>query len=302
MAVVFATDIKREGALYVDYPENILLSPQLNGRHENTDVTQLAADIEKNGQREPCLIRKNDEGQPVLVYGHRRWRAVKLINSRRKPENKIKLLCNYESLTDEEAFIAAIGENRFRKDVTPIDDSHNIGIWQKRFKKTVEDIAEIYFPEAKTPEAKAEAVRWVKVRAALQELAPEAADGVRKGEIKVTAAVALARMTKDQQRRIMAKAKSTVAGRNRIKVKDVPRPKAKASSNKTGIKAIDPDDVPFDAPVSKAAHTTPILAAAEALASAMDTWLNKATNESERALVKAHREYRKLVPLQKAAA
>jgi ParB-like chromosome segregation protein Spo0J len=305
MAVTLLGEITRTKTLWKALPENILIEAELNGRHEHTEVESLAADIAIHGQNTPCLIRKNAAGQPVLVYGHRRWRAVQLLNSRKGPgEQKIELECNYEALTDEEALIAAITENRFRKDVTPMDDCYNIQKLKKLNKASDEQIAVIYFPEATTPEAKAEALRWVKNRAALVELATEAADGVRKGEIKVTAAVELTKLSKDQQRVAIEQSKSTVGGKTRIKVKDVkaaakppksaPRPAAKANQP-------DPDDVPFDTPVILAPlPSNPVLAAAETMARALDVWRTDATQQAEGKLITAHNAYRKLVPLQQA--
>jgi ParB-like chromosome segregation protein Spo0J len=220
MAVEFANETtKRASALYSDWPENILIVPELNGRHEHTDVETLAADIAKNGQLVPVICRKNDQGLPVLVAGHRRYRAICLLNER-NPEQPMRVKFEYAAVTEVEAFSMAIRENRNRKDVSPIDDCANIITLRKRFQFTDEDIATIYFPEAKTDEEKAEALRYVKQRASLVELAPEAADAVREGRVKLTAAVGLAKLTKDQQR-------EKVSRPGRVKVSDVAK-KSKA--------------------------------------------------------------------------
>jgi ParB-like chromosome segregation protein Spo0J len=295
MAVTFTNDTtKRTSTLVADYPENILLDPQLNGRIEITDVEDLAADIEKNGQHTPVLVRKNDAGLPVLVYGHRRWRAVKHINQRRakRGEALIKLECTYETLTDEEAFAAAVAENRFRKDTTPMDDTHNIGIWQKRFKKSTEEIAAIYFPEAKKPEEKATALRWVRDRAALVELAPEAVAAVREGKVKITAAVQLSRLSKDKQKEVIAQTKNTVKGKARVKVSNV---KEHAKSKGKKVEAKTPTKI---APPAKV--TSSVYEAAETLARAVDVWLEDATGDAEKKLIAAHAAYRSLVPFVKA--
>lgn len=293
MAVKFESEtMKRTSTLVADYPENILLDAELNGRVEVTDVEDLAADIEANGQRTPVLIRKNDAGQPVLVYGHRRWRAVKLINQRRakRGEPLIKLEASYETLTDEQAFAAAIAENRFRKDTTPMDDTHNISIWTKRFKKSLDEIAQIYFPEAKKAEEKAAAVKWVKDRASLVELAPEAAQAVRDGKMKITAAVQLARLSKTQQKEVVAQTSNTVKGKERIKVsnvravKDEKKPVASVAAPKP-VKA-----------------TGSVYEAAENMARAIDVWLEDATKGAEEKLIAAHKKYRALVPFTNAGA
>jgi ParB family chromosome partitioning protein len=298
MAVTFNNaTTKRTSTLVVDYPENILLDPEINGRVEVTSVEDLAADIEKNGQNTPALIRKNDKGQPVLVTGHRRWRAVKLINERRAKNGGgalVQLECRYEQLTDEEAFTATISENRFRKDVTAVDDAHNIAVLQKRYKRTIEDIAAIYFPEAGSDEAKAEAVRWVKNRVALQELAPEAEQAVRDGEVKITAAVQLAALSKDQQREVIAASKAkgeNLKGKTRVKVSTIKAAKghkAPAPGKKAAAKAA-------PAPVAPKVASS-VYEAAEGLAVAVDAWITDATDKAEKSLLAAHKAYRKLVP------
>jgi ParB-like chromosome segregation protein Spo0J len=224
MAVEFANDTtKRSGAVYRDWPENIIIMPELNGRHEHTDIEALAADIRAHEQLQPVGIRKNDQGQPVLVYGHRRWRAITLLNER-YPEERRAIKCFYtDADSDAEAFQMAIRENRCRKDVSPVDDCANMRTLEKKFAYNHEDIAKVYFPEATNEAELAEALRYVKQRLALKELSPEAADAVREGRAEITAAVGLAKMTKDQQRELVAKP-------GKIKVKDVTKAPSKAKA------------------------------------------------------------------------
>lgn len=221
-------DVKRGDSLYRVWPADIEVIPELNGRHENTDIEELAADIEKNGQDNPILIRKNDDGRIVLVAGHRRYRAVCLLNER-SPDNPRALICRYKILSDLEAFQATVRENRFRHDVSPVDDATNIKILRDRFSLAVEDIATIYFPEAKTE--KSLAIRWVEQRIALIELAPESAQAMREGRVKMTAAVELSKLTKAQQRK-------KVATPGQITVAVVKPPKNKPMEMKELVKKV----------------------------------------------------------------
>jgi ParB-like chromosome segregation protein Spo0J len=213
--VEFEGEVSRGSTTYQAYPEEILVDPELNGRHEHTDVEALAADIEAKEQLQPVVCRKNDAGNPVLVFGHRRYRAICLLNER-NPKNPRKINFLYKRMNEAEAFVAAIEENRFRKDVSPIDDAANIEVLRRKFGKSDEDIAQIYFPEA--VEDMAAPLRFVKDRAALIELAPEAAQAVRDGRIKITAAVALSKLSREQQKKKVAKA-------GKIKGKDIKAPK-----------------------------------------------------------------------------
>jgi len=73
---------------------------------------------------------------------------------------------------------------------------------------------EIYFPALK-PEDKKAAQRWIKNRVALISLTPEAAQAVADGRVKETAAVAIARLSEEQQREV-------VAGKGKIQGKNLP--------------------------------------------------------------------------------
>lgn len=302
-------------ALVADLPENIVLDPVLNGRYERDNpevkaaVEALAADIQVHGQRTPVKFRKNDAGQPVLTFGYCRYHAVALINKRLRAKGSsedqlVKLEGTYETLTEEEALIAAIGENRFRVGTSPMDDCWNITLLTKRFKKSWEEVAAIYSPESKSGEKKATAVKWVKDRAALAELAVEAQDAVAKGEIKVTTATKLAKASKDDQRKIISEGMETVKGKKRLKVaavlakgkgKTAERAKAQVQAvkdKKAGVKKSSPvAAAPAPPKVSGSVYE-----AAEALARAVDSWLEDATAAAEKTLVKAHEAYRVLVP------
>lgn len=214
MAAEFGTlDVKRGDSLYRVWPEDITIIAELNGRHENTNIEELAADIDKNGQDNPVLIRKDDDGRIVLVAGHRRYRAVCFLNEK-YPDQRRPMICRYKVLSDMEAFQATVRENRFRRDPSPVDDANNIKILRDRFSLTESDIASVYFPEAKDGKALDEALLFVKQRIALIELAPEAADAMREGRVKMTAAVELSKLSKKQQR-------EKVAQPGQIKVSDV---------------------------------------------------------------------------------
>ena len=227
MAVEWASEsIKRAGDLWAEYPENIVIVASLNGRHENTDIDSLVADIEANGQHTPCGFRKGEDNETILVYGHRRYRAVIEINKRRakRGDEPIKLTGTYLRMGEKEAFLRAISENRERKDVSPIDDAANIGTLIENFHYSLEEIAKIYFPDAKKPEEIADSIRFVKQRQALLELAPEGEKAVRDGRIKITAAVHLSKLSRQAQREMLAKQPT-----GRIKVKAV-APAVKSSS------------------------------------------------------------------------
>jgi ParB-like chromosome segregation protein Spo0J len=223
MAVVFATEAgvdRTSNGGYCVLPENIILKPELNGRSEDTDVTELSEDILSRGQLVAAIAYKNAEGWPVLIAGHRRLRAIVSLNKNIKdPEKKIKLKFNYSQVkTEEEALDLTVAENRNRTDCNVLDDSYNINVYITKFGKGIEEIAKKYFPGADNPEKLAKAVAWVKERQKLLELSPEAQDKLRKGEFSTSAAMQLSKLQPVAQNKLL---KEKEKSGEKLKVKDV---------------------------------------------------------------------------------
>lgn len=223
MAVTFCKEAgvdRTANGGYVVAPENVIIKPELSGRSEETDVSELADDILHRGQLVAAIACKTVEGWPVLIAGHRRLRAIVQLNRAiSDPAKKIKLKFNYSAVkSEEEALDLTVAENRNRTDVNPLDDAFCISVYQHKFGKGVEEIAKKYFPGADTPEKLAKAVAWVKERQKLLELSPEAQDKLRKGEFSTSAALQLSKLQPvDQDKLIKAKEKSG----EKLKVKDV---------------------------------------------------------------------------------
>ena len=203
---------------YTVSTENVILKPELNGRSEETDVLELAEDIASRGQILPAICSKSPEGWPVLIAGHRRLRAISLLNKALPDESKVKLKFNYApTKTDEEALDLTVAENRNRTDTNSLDDAYNINIYAVKFGRGLEEIALKYFPGANTPEKIAKAVAWVKERQKLLELSPEAQEKLRKGEFSTSAAQQLAKLQPVAQNVILSQAE---ASGKKLKVAD----------------------------------------------------------------------------------
>lgn len=203
MPINFTVEHKRTDA-YRLYPEDITINPELNGRHEKPEIDWLITDILAHGQHTPVIIRP-DGGQAVLVAGFSRWRAISEINKRGLAPVKMQVRCIHVTCNEAEAFLLNISENRFRNPTTPIDDAHNIKRLLNVYAMTEGQIAGIYFPTAKTEKDLKEANKFVRDRIALIALAPEAEEAVRSGRVKGSAAKALAKLTQEQQRKVVKK-------------------------------------------------------------------------------------------------
>lgn len=203
MAVQFNVPHSRTSE-YRLLPEDITIKSALNGRHVLPEIEWLIQDILVNGQHTPVPIR-NDGGKAVLVAGFSRYRAVSEINKRKLMAEPIPLRCTYVQCSEEEGFLTAISENRMRNATTELDDAYNIKRLMKQYAKTEEQVAAIYFPGCENGELKT-ALRWVRKREQLVNLTPEAEQAMKDGRLKGSAAVAIAKLSQDQQKAQLAKA------------------------------------------------------------------------------------------------
>jgi ParB/RepB/Spo0J family partition protein len=202
MAVKFSVPHTRTGE-YRLLPEDITIMPDLNGRHDKPEIEWLITDILARGQHTPVAVR-NDGGAAVLVAGFSRWRAISEINKRKLAPVPLQVRCTYVQCTEAEAFFHNISENRFRNPTTPIDDAHNIKRLLNVYGQTEEQVCALYFPTAKTESELAAARKWVTERIGLITLAPEVEAAVRSGRVKESAAKAIAKLSQEQQRKLIA--------------------------------------------------------------------------------------------------
>jgi ParB-like chromosome segregation protein Spo0J len=219
---------------YTVLPKNVVLKPEFSGRSEETDVSELAEDIKHNKQIVPALCYKDEDGWPVLIAGHRRLRAISLINEGLPEEDQLRLKFNYEKVkSEEEALDITVAENRNRTDINPLDDSYNISVYMTKFGKGIEEIALKYFPGAKDEKLKS-AIIWVRERQRLLELSPEAQERLRNGEFSTSAALQLAKLQPTEQNRAIQNAEKSG---KKLKVKDAIAAK-RAETNPTPAKLL----------------------------------------------------------------
>jgi hypothetical protein len=203
MAVNFESEHTRNTE-YRFLPENIVIRPELNGRHEKPDIEWLIADILRNGQIQPVSIW-SDGGECVLAAGFSRWRAISEINKRKLTPKPLELRCTVIKCNEQGAFVRNISENRMRNPVSAIDDAHNMQRLIEAYQMDETEIAKIYFPTAATEDELKEALKWVRNRIELIKLTPEAERAVRDGRLNETAASAIAKLNSAQQREALKK-------------------------------------------------------------------------------------------------
>ena len=190
MAVEF--DVKgTRTSEYLFAPEQLEIDPSLNGRHELPDIQWIVESILTHGQLQPVTIRRSG-GKPVLVAGFSRWRAISEINKKKLAEKPLALRCSYTQLTEKQAFLANIEENRVRNATTPMDDAYNLQRLINVYQMTPAEAADAYRAS----------MSWVKGRLALIEATPEVEKQIRAGKIRGPAAKAVAKLSKEHQTKL----------------------------------------------------------------------------------------------------
>lgn len=190
MAVEF--DVK--GSRTSEYrflPEQLEIDPAMNGRHDLPDIQWIVDSILRHGQLQPVTIRRT-AGKPVLVAGFSRWRAITEINKKNLSPKPLELRCSYTQLSEKQAFLANIEENRVRNATTPMDDAYNIQRLINVYQMTEDEVADAY----------RSSVSWVKGRLSLIEATPEVEKAVRAGKIKGSAATVIAKLSKEHQKNL----------------------------------------------------------------------------------------------------
>lgn len=188
------------GSMYLIDPREIEIREEYNGRHEEPGVDDLIADFldSRVGQLQPVVLTKDDRA-PVLIAGHRRYRAAIEVTRRKAGpfDGVFKLKCIYFRGTPQECFMLTVRENLNRKEVSPTCDGWNISRF-RNFEMSDEDIATKVYGRL-TLDGKPD-IQWIADRAAMIDLTPEALDAVASGRVKPSAVVALAKMKKQAQR------------------------------------------------------------------------------------------------------
>ncbi len=198
MAVNFDEPIKRSGEEWRPFPEQLVISPELNGRHDPPDIEPLLQSIRQLGQLQLCLVRR-EGGKMVLAAGFRRWCAIRIMNERGywKEDGKsepYRVRCSFNEMSEKQAFLANISENHCRKETTPMDDAYNIQRLYSVYQMSDEEVCAIY----------QENVVWIKGRLQLIEATPALEKVIRSGSIKATQAKVIAKLAKGAQERLAA--------------------------------------------------------------------------------------------------
>ncbi len=167
-------------------------------------IKELAENITRQGLLQPITVRPiewhddvdKDTGEVVsavtkyeIVCGERRWSAW-LHNQQQNSKFPHSIPCIVREMSDEEAFDAMITENLQRKDVDPIEEAFAFGTLHRNG-KSIEEIANRF----------GKSLRFIRERIKLDALLPELKEWTSKGWMNIGAAVHIAKLTEEDQRK-----------------------------------------------------------------------------------------------------
>lgn len=118
----------RNGETVVSLDADLIEPSFVNDRLEVTDqeIAELAELIKAQGQLVPILVRisTTDDSRYQIAFGHRRWRAARLLG--------IKVKAVVRDLSDEELIVAQGQENNARSDLTFIEKARFVTALEDR--------------------------------------------------------------------------------------------------------------------------------------------------------------------------
>ena len=170
----------------------------------NDELKEMASSIEKDGVREPALVRSIGNGKYQMISGHRRKKASEIANKNTMP-------CIVRDLTDEQAAIIMVDSNLQQRQKILFSErafAYKMKLEAmthqgKRNDLTSDQVGEkltsVEKLSANSPDSKSQIQRYIR----LTELIKPLLDMVDNEEIAFSPAVELSFLTKQEQKWLM---------------------------------------------------------------------------------------------------
>lgn len=200
-------------------PLSLVFPSPMNPRKtfDEVELVELADNIEKQGLLQPITVRPvkhpnnefNDRPDKYeIVCGERRYRACLILQEKWQdinavaPDNRFdSILAIVREMNDDEAFEAMITENLQRKDVDPMEEAFAFGkLIDKGY--TAEEIGARF----------GKSLRFVQDRVKLNSLIPELMVAVKDNKMSISAAMIIAKLSEEDQRRYANSYQATLNG------------------------------------------------------------------------------------------
>ena len=115
----------------------VVLHPEISKWRDDRIDPELRKNIQEKGQLQNLVLRKLPDGKLQLISGHRRYKELQALGVPfEKMEKKI-----LENVSDEDALLMAYSENRYRRDLSPLEEARALQSMKKTLKLLPSDIA-----------------------------------------------------------------------------------------------------------------------------------------------------------------
>ena len=176
-------------------PESLILKPETQLRYETGSIEELAQELLAMGQLQPIIINQRNE----VIAGNRRTLALRRINTLRRSAGVDTMQIHAVRRVvkdDEEAALINLHENFDRRELSPMDVAHTIGVLRGRFGYTDTKIAAIFGHEQP----------WVSRKAQLLQVPKSVQNQVHTGVLSEDAALALIHLPEIERENLAFKA------------------------------------------------------------------------------------------------
>lgn len=120
-----------------DKEVEIVLHPEISKWRDDRDDPDLRKNLKEKGQLQNLVFRKLPDGSLQLLSGNRRYRELMAMGIPfEKMEKKV-----LENVGDEEALLLAYSENRWRRDLSPLEEARAFQSMKRTLKQLPADIA-----------------------------------------------------------------------------------------------------------------------------------------------------------------
>jgi ParB/RepB/Spo0J family partition protein len=190
-------------------PEQLIVVPEENGRHFESDVTDLVDSIVRVGRvMQNLTARQVGKDKYQLVFGYRRHRAVAKINAEKLTKQPLYLPVEIENVDPKQAFLQNLDENKQRRRTTAIDDAHNISRL-KTMKVPDDEILKIYATDGK-PKSPA----WMFQRLKLLKLNEEEQRKIHNDELSADVGYFIAELPQEERTEVLKAAEAVATERS----------------------------------------------------------------------------------------
>lgn len=201
-------DVKRGDMFHIS-PDNIIIDPDLRGRHKvptEHAVKDMAISMLTTGQINPIQCRRVEDNLLKLNSGFTRHEAAKMIcagftdhDGKQQCEPEFKLKVTVTDINEKQAFESNIVENAHRNQTSPIDDAYNQKRLRDMYGYSDSDISKLYqYPDP----SKVSKLRKLLI------LPDNIQTMIHVGKISTMTGVSLAGLPVDEQKQIILESKN----------------------------------------------------------------------------------------------